>query len=75
MQILSYDYADEEKDTKQKAERLSAINDILQILMFNYEGIVAQYYMPNIEEVMDMIVKNILNHFQIQIEEIYLKLA
>ena len=49
-----------------------AITDLM--LLFESEGMVAQYYIPNIEEVMDMIKKIFSDLFQIQIEEIYLLL-
>ena len=54
---ITYDYADEAKDSKPKAERLSAINDLIQLL--NDQRMVTQLFVPNIENVMDMIKKNI----------------
>ena len=54
---ITYDYADEAKDAKLKAERLSAINDLIQLL--NNQRTVTQLFIPNIENVMDMIKKNI----------------
>ena len=53
----TYDYSDEQKDSKQKSERLSAINDLIQLL--NDQRMVTQLFIPNIETVMDMIKKNI----------------
>ena len=52
---ITYDYADEAKDAKPKAERLSAINDLIQLL--NDQRTVTQLFIPNIESVMDMIKK------------------
>ena len=54
---ITYDYADEQKDSKQKSERLAAINDLIQLL--NDQRMVTQLFIPNIETVMDMIKKNI----------------
>ena len=54
---VTYDYADEQKDSKQKSERLTAINDLIQLL--NDQRMVTQLFIPNIETVMDMIKKNI----------------
>ena len=54
---MTYDYADEQKDSKQKSERLTAINDLIQLL--NDQRMVTQLFIPNIETVMDMIKKNI----------------
>ena len=54
---VTYDYADEQKDAKQKSERLTAINDLIQLL--NDQRMVTQLFIPNIETVMDMIKKNI----------------
>ena len=54
---ITYDYADEQKDSKQKQERLTAINDLIQLL--NDQRMVTQLFIPNIETVMDMIKKNI----------------
>ena len=52
---ITYDYADEAKDAKPKAERLNAINDLLQLL--SDQRMVTQLFVPNIESVMDMIKK------------------
>ena len=49
---VTYDYADEQKDAKQKSERLTAINDLIQLL--NDQRMVTQLFIPNIETVMDM---------------------
>ena len=54
---VTYDYADEAKDAKPKAERLNAINDLIQLL--GDQRMVTQLFVPNIESVMDMIKKNI----------------
>ena len=54
---VTYDYADEAKDAKPKAERLNAINDLIQLL--SDQRMVTQLFVPNIESVMDMIKKNI----------------
>ena len=53
----SYDYTDETKDTKQKQERLTAINELIQYL--SDQRMVTNYFITNIESVMDMIKKNI----------------
>ena len=54
---MTYDYSDETKDQKQKAERLTAINDLIQML--SDQRMVTQLFIPNIESVMEMIKKNI----------------
>ena len=54
---VTFDYSDEMKDQKPKAERLNAINDLLQML--SDQRLVTQFFIPNIENVMDMIKKNI----------------
>ena len=56
---MTYDYADEAKDAKQKAERLTAINDLIQLL--SDQRMVTQLFVPNIESVMDMIKKIFLD--------------
>ena len=43
---------DESKDSKPKAERLSAINDLIQLL--NDQRMVTQLFIPNIETVMEL---------------------
>ena len=57
MAKITYDYADEAKDAKPKADRLNAINDLIQLL--SDQRMVTQLFIPNIENVMDMIKKNI----------------
>ena len=64
---VTYDYADEQKDAKQKSERLTAINDLIQLL--NDQRMVTQLFIPNIETVMDMIKKIYSDLCLIQIEE------
>ena len=64
---VTYDYADEQKDSKQKSERLTAINDLIQLL--NDQRMVTQLFIPNIETVMDMIKKIYSDLCLIQIEE------
>ena len=54
---VTYDYSDETKDQKQKQERLSAINEL--ITMLGDQRMVINLFIPNIENVMDMIKKNI----------------
>jgi hypothetical protein len=61
MAKISYDYADEAKDAKQKAERLNAINDLIQLL--SDQRMVTQLFVPNIESVMDMIKKKYFPSF------------
>ena len=61
---MTYDYADEQKDSKQKSERLTAINDLIQLL--NDQRMVTQLFIPNIETVMDMIKKTFLDLYLIQ---------
>ena len=58
---VTYDYADEQKDSKQKSERLTAINDLIQLL--NDQRMVTQLFIPNIETVMDMIKKKYIQTF------------
>lgn len=57
MAKVTYDYSDESKDQKAKAERLTAINDLISML--SDQRMVTQQFVPNIESVMDMIKKNI----------------
>lgn len=52
-----YDYSDESKDQKLKADRLQAINDLIEL--FSDQRNVANLFIPNIEYVMEMITKNI----------------
>ena len=54
---VTYDYSDESKEQKAKAERINAINDLIQLL--SDQRMVTQLFIPNIENVMDMIKKNI----------------
>ena len=68
MAKITYDYADEAKDAKPKAERLSAINDLIQYL--SDQKMVTQLFIPNIENVMDMIKKIFFVLYLIQTEEI-----
>ena len=53
----TYNYADENKDAKGKAERLTAIND-LQTMLGDQKSVVSNI-IPSLEMVMDMIEKNI----------------
>ena len=54
---VTYDYSDETKDQKQKQERLSAINELVGML--SDQRMVTNLFIPNIDNVMDMIKKNI----------------
>ena len=69
MAKITYDYADEAKDAKPKAERLNAINDLIQLL--GDQRMVTQLFIPNIESVMDMIKKIFSVLYQIQTGEIW----
>ena len=53
----TYNYADENKDAKGKAERLTAIND-LQTMLGDQKSVVSNI-IPSLEIVMEMIEKNI----------------
>lgn len=59
LQICShtYDYVDESKDVKGKTERLNAINEVQQMLMDQKN--VVSLFIPNMDEVMSMIQRNI----------------
>jgi len=52
-----YDYTDENKDAKQKSERLAAINELIEML--NDQRVVTSLFIPHIDLVMEMITKNI----------------
>lgn len=52
-----YDYKDETKDVRGKTERLNAINELQQML--SDQKNVATLIIPNLDEVMQMIEKNI----------------
>jgi serine/threonine-protein phosphatase 2A regulatory subunit B' len=52
-----YDYTDENKDSKQKTERLAAINELIEML--NDQRMVTSLFIPHIDLVMEMITKNI----------------
>lgn len=52
-----YDYKDETKDVRGKTERLNAINELQQML--GDQKNVASLIIPNLDEVMNMIEKNI----------------
>lgn len=52
-----YDYADENKDAKLKSERLTAVNELIEML--NDQRMVTSLFIPHIEIVMEMITKNI----------------
>jgi serine/threonine-protein phosphatase 2A regulatory subunit B' len=53
----TYDYSDENKDTKQKSERIAAINELIEML--NDQRLVTSLFIPHIDIVMEMITKNI----------------
>ena len=53
----AYDYYDESKDVKGKTERLNAINEIQQMLQD--QKLVVSLIIPNLDDVMTMIEKNI----------------
>ena len=54
---VSYDYSDDNKDIKAKSDRLAALQDIREFLTDTKN--VAQYVIPHLDLVMDMIQKNI----------------
>ena len=51
--MITYDYKYETKDTKQKAERINAINDLIQLL--SDQNMVTQLFVPNIRSIINMI--------------------
>jgi serine/threonine-protein phosphatase 2A regulatory subunit B' len=53
----TFDYSDENKDQKQKTERIAAINELIEML--NDQRLVATLFIPHIDMVMEMITKNI----------------
>jgi serine/threonine-protein phosphatase 2A regulatory subunit B' len=53
----TFDYSDENRDAKLKAERLTAINELIEML--NDQRSVASLFIPHIDIVMEMITKNI----------------
>jgi serine/threonine-protein phosphatase 2A regulatory subunit B' len=55
--MKNYDYKDDTKDVRGKTERLNAINELSQML--NDQKNVATLVIPNLDEVMQMIEKNI----------------
>jgi serine/threonine-protein phosphatase 2A regulatory subunit B' len=55
--MKTYDYKDETKDVRGKTERLNAINELQQML--SDQKNVATLIIPNLDEVMQMIEKNI----------------
>ena len=54
---VTYDYSDESKDAKAKAERLAALQELREFVSDNRN--VAQYVIPHLDLVMEMIQKNI----------------
>lgn len=54
---VTYDYSDESKDAKAKAERLAALQELREFVSDNKN--VAQYVIPHLDLVMEMIQKNI----------------
>jgi serine/threonine-protein phosphatase 2A regulatory subunit B' len=52
-----FDYTDENKDSKQKTERLAAINELIEML--NDQRMVTSLFIPHLDLVMEMITKNI----------------
>lgn len=55
--MKTYDYSDETKDVKGKSERINAISE-LQTLLQEQKSVL-QLIIPNLDEVMQMIEKNI----------------
>ena len=55
--MKNYDYKDEQKDVKGKTERLNAITELQQMLQDQKN--VVSVIIPNLDEVMQMIEKNI----------------
>jgi serine/threonine-protein phosphatase 2A regulatory subunit B' len=53
----AYDYSDENREAKQKSERLAAINELIEML--NDQRMVTSLFIPHIDLVMEMITKNI----------------
>ena len=53
----TFDYADENKDSKLKTERLAAINELIEML--NDQKIVTSLFIPQMDLLMEMITKNI----------------
>ena len=53
----TYDYTDENKDAKAKQERLTAINELIEML--NDQRMVTTLFIPHIDSCMEMITKNI----------------
>lgn len=53
----THDYTDENKEAKQKAERLAAINELIEML--NDQRMVTSLFIPHIDMVIEMITKNI----------------
>jgi serine/threonine-protein phosphatase 2A regulatory subunit B' len=54
---VTYDYSDDNKDVKNKSERLAALQELKEFLSDTRN--VAQYVIPHLDLVMDMIQKNI----------------
>lgn len=54
---ITYDYSDENKDSKLKTERLSAINELIE--MINDPKLVTSLFIPHIDILMEIITKNI----------------
>jgi hypothetical protein len=52
-----YDYSDENKDSKQKTERQTAINELIEML--GDQRLVTTLFIPHIDLVIEMITKNI----------------
>jgi serine/threonine-protein phosphatase 2A regulatory subunit B' len=53
----TFDYSDENRDAKLKAERLTAINELIEML--NDQRSVSTLFIPHMDIVMEMITKNI----------------
>jgi len=54
---VTYDYSDETKDVKAKSERITALQELKEFLSDTKN--VAQYVIPHLEPVMEMIQKNV----------------
>lgn len=53
----TFDYSDENKDTKLKSERIAAINELIEML--NDQKLVTSMFIPQMDLLMEMITKNI----------------
>ncbi len=53
----TFDYTDENKDAKLKSERLTAINELIEML--NDQRLVTSLFIPHIDLTMEVVTKNI----------------